>query len=92
MAEQYTLNEKFNLAEEFPVEMDYFRSHEEELLREYPKQHVVIRGVEVVASYGTVEELFQAVEHEGLLDEPALVCSMDIAPAINPYVQVVQSA
>lgn len=74
-----------SLADEFPVEMDYFRSHEAELLAEYAGMHIVIRGVEVVASYETAEQLFRAIEEDGLLAEPGLICLMVISPVVTIY-------
>ena len=90
-ATNITVNYRPPLAERFPVEFDYFESHEEDLKRDFPSQHIVIRGTKVVANYETAEELMKAVE-EGLLEQPALVCYTDTTPIVNPYVQVVESA
>ena len=90
-ATNIVVSHRLSLSEQFPVEVEFFEAHEEDLKRDYPNQHIVIRGIKVIANYNTAEELWKAVEG-GLLNEPALVCFTDATPVVSPYVQVMESA
>ncbi len=61
------------------VERQYFDSHQEELLRQFPGRFVVIKGEQVQGSFETIDDAFEAAARAFGLS-PVLIRRTDHQP------------
>ena len=77
---------------DFPTEVVFWETHEEELTRKYLGKYLVIRGNEVCAVLDDSKALLEAEEKE-LAEHPALVRFVfKSEPVLSPFSQEVVSA
>jgi hypothetical protein len=68
-----TMNEQRAELQRFQRDIDYFESHQQELLRQHPEQWVAILDERVVGTSADADELLERLDQQGVPLEKALV-------------------
>lgn len=64
------------LGENFPEEFAYIEREETQLREQYSNQYVVVNGDRVVAAYGVMDEVLEAMKQRELV-LPSVVCRLE---------------
>ena len=72
-----------SLEDRFPTEIAYVKANRKRLAKEYPDKSLVIRGVEVVQVFDTIDELVDAWATDEELRQ-SFICGTETTPIFCP--------